>query len=246
MIFPLLLASLLSFGKAQVVLTSGLTKENQYFEFTEKNDGTYIIDSLLDNTLSEYRLYSSYTFNNQAYQISEINNDLFANVENDVSVMISKDILTYDASLFSNEKIASIHFTGSAEEWNQKGIDKQVYPYSYDEGFINYWNDKVRMEEDTDICLMSKDEYQTLKNMYDGLNAEDKTVVNAYKDKANQSIEDTMDYLGKFFTEEGTNNNTKKTNLPQDMTLGMIVSIAIFGMTTISIFYTLKKQGIIN
>lgn len=247
-LFPLLIASLLSFGNSQMLLNEGLIKDNQYLEFVSKDDGTYIINSLTQNDLTEYRLYSKYKVNNQTYQISEINDDLFLNIENDISVMISKDITTYSASLFSNEKITSILYTGSKEEWDEKGIsiDKDITYYAYDEGFINYWNEKVRRTADDDICLMSKDEYLKLKNMYDALNAEDKTVVNTYKDKANQTIEDTMDYLGKFFAEESTNNNTKKQNLPQDMTLGIIVSIAIFGMTTISIFYTLKKQGIIN
>ena len=92
---------------------------------------------------------------------------------------------------------------------------------------------------------MSIDDYFLLKDKYDLLVAEDKAYVNDYIDKADQSIEDTMDYLSKYFEEEKQTSPSKK-NLPQDMTIGIIVSVAIFGMTTISIFYILKQQKIIN
>ena len=63
-LFPLLIASLLSFGNSQMLLNEGLIKDNQYLEFFSKDDGTYIINSLTQNDLTEYRLYSKYKDNN--------------------------------------------------------------------------------------------------------------------------------------------------------------------------------------
>ena len=125
-------------------------------------------------------------------------------------------------------------------------VNVDVYPYECDEGFINLWDDEIRPNSDSDICSMSKERFKTLKEKYDGLTATDRAIVNEYIDKAGQSIEDTMEYLSKYYSDDEEKTNQVKRNLPQDMTIGIIVSVAIFGMTTISIFYILKQQKIIN
>ena len=160
--------------------------------------------------------------------------------------MISKDVNTYTYQLFSN-KISQINFTGSGEEWALKNIEttQPVFFYENDEGFINYWNDVVRTSEDIDVCKMSKEDFIFLKEKYDSLSLNDKLIVDGHIDRANQKIKDTMEYLKKYFEADSSKTKTK-SNLPQDMTLGIIVGVAIFGMTTISIFYLLKKQGIIS
>ena len=223
-------------------------RSGEYFDFVQKGDGTYIIESINDNSLNEYRLYAKYDVNNETHVISEINNNLFNNIDHEFVIMVSKDLNGLSNGLFNNPKLTKINFTGSMDEWNALNLNVTIDIHSYecDEGFINYWDDVVRPTSESDICSMSKDEYLLLKEKYDNLNSEDKTYVNAYIDKANQSVEDTMDYLSKYYSDENDNKGNARRNLPQEMTIGIIVSVAIFGMTTISIFYILKQQKIIN
>ena len=223
-----------------------LHRDGNYLSFSSNGNDTYTIDGLLDNSLSEYRLYSFYE--ETGYHVTDVNPNLFNNVTEDFTLMLSKDIANIPSGLFNNNHLKQINYTGSETEWNNLSINVEVNVYFYecDEGFINYWNTYVRPNADSDICSMSKEEYLVLKGMYDSLTAEDKTYVNAYKDSANQTIESTMSYLSKYYDSESGSNTQPKRNLPQDMTIGIIVSVAIFGMTTISIFYVLKKQGIIN
>ena len=225
-----------------------ISKENTYFNLTDNGDNTYIISSLKDNNLSEYRFYSSYVENDTECKISGISPNLFNDLANDASVMVSKYIENYNGDLFSNEKIKTINFTGSKTEWDSKNVvvSQTINYYAFDEGFVAYWCDFIRPTPESDICSISKETYQELRNKYDSLSLEDRYVVNEMKDYAGESIEDTMIYLSKYFSEQSSANTKTKSNLPQDMTLGIIVSIAIFGMTTICIFYILKKEGIIN
>lgn len=230
------------------LVSVGLTKENSYLTFSIKSDDTYIIDGISDDSLNEYRLYSLYEGENYSYEVSEIDDHVFDDIDHDIVVLISKDITSFSVNLFNNQHISNIYYTGSEAHWNSRSINpsQNVYFYQGDEGFINYWNDAIRPTSSSDVCLMSKEDYTILKSMYDSLTAADKLVVNTYLDKANQTIEDTMVYLSKYFSNENKSNNQPKKNLPQDMTIGIIVSVAIFGMTTICIFYILKRQGIIK
>lgn len=223
-------------------------RSGDYFNFVSKGDGTYVVESLKDNTLNEYRLYQRYNINDEKYIISEVNNDLFDDVNQQFTIMVSRDLNIASNELFDNPNLIQINYTGSIEQWNSLNIEVNVdvYLYECDEGFINLWDDEVRPNADSDICSMSKERFKEIKTKYDSLNSEDRACVNEYKDKANQSIEDTMEYLSKYYSDEQKNANEVKKNLPQDMTIGIIVSVAIFGMTTISIFYILKQQKIIS
>lgn len=244
-LLPLFISSLfLGFNNAP----SLNNRSGDYLNLVQKGDGTYMVESLKDNTLNEYRLYQRYNIDDIEYEISEINTDLFDDLDHPFVIMVSRDLNLPSNELFDNLNLIQINYTGSIEEWNALNLEVNVDVYSYecDEGFINLWNDEVRPNVDSDICSMSKERFKSIKEKYDSLNSEDRAYVNEYIDRANQSIEDTMEYLSKYYSDEQQNSNQVKKNLPQDMTIGFIVSVAIFGMTTISIFYILKQQKIIN
>ena len=223
-------------------------RSGNYLNFAQKGDGTYVVESLKDNTLNEYRLYQRYNIDEDIYEISGINVDLFDNIDHPFIIMVSRDLNLPSNEMFDNPNLIQINYTGSIEQWNalNLNVNVDVYSYEFDEGFINLWDDEVRPTSDSDICSMSKEKFKTIKEKYDSLNSEDRAYVNEYIDRANQSIEDTMEYLSKYYSDEQKNGDQVKKNLPQDMTIGIIVSVAIFGMTTISIFYILKQQKIIN
>ena len=242
---PILLS--MFYLSAPQILNTSIHRSGDYYHFVKQADDTYYVDSIIDDSLNEYRLYSKYEIDGETIIVGSVNLDLLFDIDHDFIIMISKDISGINHDFLINTHITRINYTGSEEDWNNLGIGtfNNLYFYENDEGFINYWNDKVRPDGEVDVCSMSIDDYILLKDKYDLLVAEDKAYVNDYIDKAEQSIEDTMDYLSKYFEEEKQTNPSKK-NLTQDMTIGIIVSVAIFGMTTISIFYILKQQKIIN
>ena len=195
----------------------------------------HVLKEVNDKTANEIRIYSS-------SGVTSIDEHAFDGCSF-TSIMVSNSVTTFAPTLTDG---ITLNLTNDKASYSFALPENVVInEYACDEGFINYWNDKVRPDGEVDVCSMSIDDYILLKDKYDLLVAEDKAYVNDYIDKAEQSIEDTMDYLSKYFEEEKQTNPSKK-NLPQDMTIGIIVSVAIFGMTTISIFYILKQQKIIN
>ena len=216
-------------------------RSGNYLNFAQKGDGTYVVESLKDNTLNEYRLYQRYNIDEDIYEISEINVDLFDNIDHPFIIMVSRDLNLPSNEMFDNPNLIQINYTGSIEQWNalNLNVNVDVYSYEFDEGFINLWDDEVRPTSDSDICSMSKEKFKTIKEKYDSLNSEDRAYVNEYIDRANQSIEDTMEYLSKYYSDEQKNGDQVKKNLPQDMTIGIIVSVAIF-----SIFLNSRKLSI--
>ena len=210
-----------------------------------KEDSTYKVTGLNDTTLNEYRIYHEYSDNKV---VSEIGENIFTNVDHSVVILISNGIESFTSATFAGATITQINYTGSETEWIAHNIETNVpvYYYQCDEGFINYWNTNIRPTADFDVCSIGKDGFLVLKAMYDALGAKDKTYVDAYTDKSNSKIGETMNYLSKYFEDNKENSNGANSFLSQDVTLGLIVSIAIFGMTTISIFYLLKKKDIIS
>ncbi len=224
---------------------SAFFHENEgYLTLEVKEDSTYKVTGLSDLTLNEYRIYHEYDDN---VIVSEIADNIFSSVDHNIVLLISNGITNFTSGAFSNN-ITQINYTGSEAEWISHNIltSIPVYYYQCDEGFINYWNTNIRPTAEFDVCSIGKDGFMTLKAMYDALGAKDKTYVDAYKDKADTKIGETMNYLSKYFEDNKENSNGANSFLSQDVTLGLIVSIAIFGMTTISIFYLLKKRNIIS
>ena len=208
------------------------------------NPNEYRITSLNNLDLNEYRIYSEYE---NDVVIKEINSNLFDSIGQSFEVMVSSYLDCLDPALFSNSNLNKISFTGSSEEWNLLNIQttKTVTFYQKDEGFINYWNTNIRPTAETDICSITKDTYQELKAMYQALSAYDLANVNNYTDKSGNKINKTMSFLASYFN-PAPEQQERGSELSKDTTLGLIVSIAIFGMTTISIFYLLKRKNIIK
>ena len=225
---------------------------NEYLTLTLLSDNKHYAVTGIDSEYLDrdnYRIYSSYNSNHgddQIVSISQISSHVFSScTSTSISLMISNGITVIEEDALEN--ISEIHFTGSEEEWNEYSLtfNGNVSFYEYDEGFINYWDEYVRPNSSSDICDIGKSAYLTLKNKYNSLLSNDRIVVDAYKDKAGQTIRSSMLYLADYFN-SSNNSNGSQTTLNQDTTIGLIVSIAIFGMTTISIFYLLKRKNIIS
>ena len=225
-----------------------LSYENNGLIYELKENDVYKIVGTNINTQSEYRLYGYFELDDNKYRVDEIDEDALNNITVDCKIMVSRDIDIIPSNAFDNEHIKYINFTGSLAEWSSLSINCKatINYYECDEGFINYWNDIVRPLSNSDICSLNKDSYLLIKEKYDNLPAKDRRIVDDYKDKAGQKIYDSMVYLSKYFASDNQGSSMAKSNLPQDLTLYFIVGIAFFGMTTISIFYLLKRRGIIS
>lgn len=196
-------------------------------------------DSLDSNSIRIYR------FDDQP--IDAIADDAFVGTSFS-SIVLSKDIVYINSVAFENApNIESIYYTGSLEKFQSLNLSfdiNHVYPYSVDEGFINYWNDNIRPEERTNICDISKDEYQKVYEMYKNLVQSDLNIVNAYVDKAGAKIGDSMKELNNVFSEKGSQKRKDEWNQTGAITL--IIVIAVIGMTSITVFFLLKTKNIIH
>lgn len=218
------------------------------YNLSQKEDGTYNIDSLKEGYFdrSDYRIYSNY----DGMVISSIDNDVFANCNLMTSLMLSSRVLVSDISLFySIDNLLEVRYTGSEQEFKEKysSFDMNNYSISYyqnDEGFINYWDEVVRVDATQSICDIGEAGYRTLLSKYNALTTPEKIYVNAYEDVAGNLIKDSMQYLKDHFDVPQKANNSNQ--LSQQDSIITILIIATFGMSTITVFYLLKKKNIID
>lgn len=114
------------------------------------------------------------------------------------------------------------------------------------QAFIDLWRNKREVEH-IEVCDMAKEDFEELYAVYKTLSTEDKEIVDKTSDLegSEYTIKQGMTYLiNKYFTPKRSNSD-KKT-LDQKTTIIIIVAVAIFGMSTISIFFVLKNGKIIK
>lgn len=239
MLLPLLFLSSL-FG-----LANNTTKEEykNALNTTLKENGCYRLDSVDDSELgNELRIYH---FDDMV--IDEIADNAFAGT-NFTSLALTNSVLTVGANAFNGvNSLTTMYFTGSEEEYSALNISYEfvnVYYYAIDEGFINYWNKEVRPSEEANICDMTKEQYNHIRELYADLSAEDKAVVDAYEDAAGSSIKDSIKELNRHFAAPNQAKKTEEWNQKGAITL--ILIIAVIGMTSITVFYLLKTKQIIE
>ena len=71
-----------------------------------------------------------------------------------------------------------------------------------------------------------------------------RSVVDEYEDLGGEKIGDSIKYLNAYFAPEEP--ASKNTEIDKTTTLSIVVGIAVFGMTSIAIFYLLMKKNIIS
>ncbi len=219
------------------ILTEG---EEDLFITSLNQEGQVVLSGVNDNSLNEYRIYAS-------DNIDVIGENAFKNCTNVSTIMVSSSITSIEKGAFEIASLNTIIFTGSEILWDSYNYSftKNIVYYGYDEGFINYWNEVVRPNENTSICDLNYETYVVIKNLYSSLNEEDKAVVDAYKDKNDISIKDSIKFLNSFFNPDTTPSRTTD-ELKQGTTLRLVIYIAIFGLTSICVFFLLKTKKIID
>ncbi len=179
--------------------------------------------------------------------IDEIDNTAFNGVSF-TTLGLTNSVKYINDAVFNNApSIRYLEFTGSEEEYNQLGLTiefTKVSFYSFDEGFINYWNENVRPNKDSNICSISSAQYKYVIGLYKNLNEDDLAVVDSYVDKADAKISDSIKELIKHFGESQSAQKNDEWN--QTSAITFIIVVAMFGMTSITIFFLLKTRKIID
>ena len=124
-----------------------------------------------------------------------------------------------------------------------------VIKSSESDEFINYWQNDFRKREDgtiIPICDISKDDFTMMYySHYSPLSEQDKKIVNATNDfEEGYTIKDSINQLAAMYANH--NNDNGKSNLDQSTGIIVVVSIAIFGVSTISIFFIFKQKKFIK
>ena len=239
---PLLLLFSL-FGFRSAPLTKG--DYRAALNCSVKENGNYKLESIdtdAEGLGSELRIYRY-----DDMVIDEICNGAFSGTSFTTVAISNCVTIVGDGAFTGQTTLATCYFTGSEEEYQALNISYEftlVKYYAIDEGFINYWDKEVRPNENTNICEISKDKYEYIRELYTSLTADDKAVVDAYEDKAGASIKDSIKELNQHFVTPGGAKNNEEWNQTGAITL--ILIIAVIGMTSITIFYLLKTKKIID
>lgn len=222
-------------------------EENPYtsdFVYELKDDDTYLLKEVREESKDKTSLRLYGTYNDVV--VSEIATDLFSECTNLEKVMVSSNFKALPSGLMELDTITTIEYTGSLEEFNNLDYltNKRVIEYCCDEGFINYWNKFVRPTPTSSICDITENTYDYLMSKYEVLNSYDEAIVDNYVDLGGEKISDSIEYLEVLFSPTEPTNN--KTEISKSVTLSIIIGVAIFGMTSIAIFYLLMKKNIIS
>lgn len=220
-------------------LKASLVNDGLIVEQNER--GNYTLTGVSSVNSEEIRIYY-----NESKIIDEISDTAFTTCTQLNSLMISKCVLYVNDAAFI-DSISTVNYTGSQEQFEALNITKEfanINYYACDEGFINYWNEKVRTSAEVSICDMSKSDFQALYALYSNLSLTDRKTVDETKDIANERIGESMAVLiNQFKTPQSSQ---PKNEWKQSGAITFIIIVSVIGMTSICVFFLLKTKQIIS
>ena len=114
--------------------------------------------------------------------------------------------------------------------------------------FLTYWQEDFRKDEQGEIIAICDITYSQYKEMYEryiSLSKEDRAIINATNDyETGYKIEDSIKQLISMFS--NTPKQSGKMVLDQKTTIIIVVSVAVFGMSSICVFFIFKNNKIIG
>lgn len=216
----------------------------QQFNTSLQGDGTYLIESVKDEFLTndELRIYGKDYDAKNHYSHVAVN--AFDNASF-TKLMVSKDVISFLPTLENK----TIYFTGNELEFtslSSQFVNCNVLYHACDEGFINFWMTNIRsMSSICDVLLPANvDIYNKLYTLYAQLDLTgDKEKVDNFND-GESTIKKSMEYLDSLANP--TPSPSKPHKMSKDMMLYFVLIVASIGMTSICIFYLLKDKNIID
>lgn len=110
--------------------------------------------------------------------------------------------------------------------------------------FLDFWDNEFRK---VDTCDVNYQSFTKMIEKYKALSSEERVIVDNTIDKKDGCpIKQVITTLINKFYKLNPENVDKKDSLTKSATIIVIVSVAVFGMTTISVFFLLKNKKIIE
>lgn len=129
---------------------------------------------------------------------------------------------------------------------HEKYIKKSVES----DNFLSYWRNDFRKDENGKIIAICDITYASYKEMYQKyvlLTSDDRKIVNLTPDyEEGYTIEDSIKELIRIHSNHGNIKPVERRTLNQSSTIIIIVVVAVFGMSTICVFFVLKSNKIIQ
>jgi hypothetical protein len=239
-LLPLIISLPIAFTSAIAPIRAASTNQD-IFVLEENARGNYTIKGVnpSKNMSKELRIYYD-----ENRLIDEIADTAFDDCKNLQRLMLSYSVTHINST--SIDDIKTLYYTGSEEQFESLALTYSgtVNYYSYDEGFIYYWNTNIRPTTDTSICDMSKESFDIVYKLYSKLSYSDRASVDEYEDIAGEPISDSMKELINLYGKK--NPSRSKDEFTQDNAIGVIIVIALIGMTSICVFYLLKTKEVIS
>ena len=129
-------------------------------------------------------------------------------------------------------------------------LEKSLKRSTESDDFISYWKEDFRKDETGEIipiCDITYASYTEMYSRYVVLSNEDREIVNKTPDyEEGYTIEDSVKELIRIHSNHTGTKESEKRTLNQSSTIIIIVVIAVFGMSTICVFFVLKNSKIIK
>ncbi|MCQ2802189.1 MAG: hypothetical protein MJ225_00655 [Bacilli bacterium] len=110
--------------------------------------------------------------------------------------------------------------------------------------FLDYWENDFRK---TPTCDVKYEDFMVMITKYQALSSADKEIVDNTTDvRDGCKIKEVITTLVNRFYRITPQNTDKKDTLTKSTTIIIIVSVAVFGMSTISVFFILKNKKVID
>lgn len=146
---------------------------------------------------------------------------------------------------------SSVTFTGQKCFVNENNRENNVILYQNSnnlEEFTTYWYSDFRQ---TPTCDVTYKKFSEMLEKYNALSEEEKAIVNVLPADENNPTEtytilDVINTLKNKFNTPSSSGDGDKPKLDQGTMIAVVSGVAIFGITTILIFYILKNKKIIK
>lgn len=127
---------------------------------------------------------------------------------------------------------------------------KSIRRSAESDNFLSYWRDDFRKDDKGEIIAICDITYNSYREMYDKyvlLTNDDRKTVNSTPDyEEGYTIEDSIKELIRIHANHTNTKQAERRTLDQSSTIIIIVAIAVFGMSTICVFFVLKNNKIIQ
>ena len=128
--------------------------------------------------------------------------------------------------------------------------EKSLKRSTISDEFLTYWKEDFRKDNSGNIIAICDISYSSYKEMYSKyvvLSNEDRKTVNATPDyEEGYTIGDSIKELIRIHSNHVNTKDVERRTLNQSSTIIIIVVIAVFGMSTICVFFVLKNNKIIQ